>query len=146
MWMNHIRSLISPKLLILGQFNHPKSLRMRVGLLRLLAAEATAVLPKKSHESSGKLAKPVLKGWLAAETRRHAIYSFALSIGLCFAYRELVGEPRKRKYEAFWRTYDEHADFKRMVKAGLYTDITIEDFEAEEQAQLKELKKAAGRK
>jgi hypothetical protein len=79
---------------------------MRVSLMRQMAAEATAVLNKRPNETSvtsGKLAKPLLRGLLGRSTRKHAIICFALSISAAMAYRYTVGEPRKKRYAEFWK-------------------------------------------
>ncbi|GAU92088.1 hypothetical protein RvY_04218 [Ramazzottius varieornatus] len=118
---------------------------MRVTPLRWMASEAVAMSKGSKGGAVSPRAKPVLRGWLAADTRIHAIYGFALAIGGCLWYRVYVCDARKAKYAEFWRTYDAHADFKRMVKAGdIYPDISIEDVEAYERDIL--AKRAAAQK
>jgi len=118
---------------------------MRLSFIRALAAQAS-VVQQTAPKSVSTAGKPQLRGWLGDSTRTHAVICFALSIGAAMAYRYFIGEPRKHKYAEFWRNYDEHADFKRMVKAGVYPDITVEDFESYEQEELAKLKAQYGKK
>ncbi|XP_055354794.1 cytochrome c oxidase subunit 6C-like [Paramacrobiotus metropolitanus] len=115
---------------------------------RYYAAQAVAStaeecgVPTKSQQQ--RLPKPQLRNTLATATKKHAIICFAVAITACLSYRYFIGEPRKKKYAEFWRTFDSHADFKRMVKAGVFENITMADFDEYEQDLLKKLKERKG--
>ncbi|XP_054153586.1 cytochrome c oxidase subunit 6C-like [Oppia nitens] len=70
--------------------------------------------------SSGKLAKPQLRGYAQRYVRRHLIGAITLSMVGAIAWKYLVAEPRKRRYAEFYSTYDVAKEEARLKSLGLY--------------------------
>ncbi|XP_059055893.1 cytochrome c oxidase subunit 6C-like [Achroia grisella] len=66
------------------------------------------------------ISKPQLRGLLASSIRRNLIVALSLSAAAGFAFKQIVGNERKRKYAEFYRTYDAEKEFEEMRKKGLF--------------------------
>ncbi|XP_053618464.1 cytochrome c oxidase subunit 6C-like [Plodia interpunctella] len=65
-------------------------------------------------------AKPQMRGLLNSAIKRNLIVAITLSAISGFAFKQLVGNERKRKYAEFYRTYDAEKEFEEMRKKGLF--------------------------
>lgn len=55
------------------------------------------------NETTGRLAKPELRGYTSRFLRRHVLIGLGVGFASAMAYKFLVGEPRKRRYAEFYR-------------------------------------------
>lgn len=75
-----------------------------------------------------RLEKPQLRYLLAGQVKFHlfGMIAFVSSCGLM--YKALVKDPRKKKYEEFYKTYDMEASFKKMCKSGYMVSCGPDDY------------------
>ncbi|XP_050689348.1 cytochrome c oxidase subunit 6C-1-like [Eriocheir sinensis] len=66
------------------------------------------------------LAKPVMRGLLVAQIKKHLIIASGLSTVAVFAWKFMVQDPRIQAYADFYKTYDAQAEFDRMRNLGLF--------------------------
>ena len=88
------------------------------------------------HMSSAvaKATKPMMRGYLALETKKRFAYSFLFATVNCALFHFYVVEPRKDAYRNFYATYDPDADFARMKKTGIFKGLPeAEEAEAAEE-------------
>ena len=52
----------------------------------------------------GRLAKPQLRGHVKDYLKKHLIFAVTGALGVAFAWKYLVAEPRKRAYAEFYRS------------------------------------------
>ncbi|XP_028163310.1 cytochrome c oxidase subunit 6C-like [Ostrinia furnacalis] len=64
--------------------------------------------------------KPAMRGLLNAAIKRNLYISITVALLSGFAYKELVGTERKRRYAEFYRTYDAEKEFEEMKSKGLF--------------------------
>ncbi|XP_063833676.1 cytochrome c oxidase subunit 6C-like [Ostrinia nubilalis] len=64
--------------------------------------------------------KPAMRGLLNAAIKRNLYISITVGLLSGFAYKELVGTERKRRYAEFYRTYDAEKEFEEMKSKGLF--------------------------
>ncbi|XP_068625115.1 cytochrome c oxidase subunit 6C-like [Battus philenor] len=64
--------------------------------------------------------KPVMRGLLNNVIKRNLIVALSLAGISGFAFKQLVGNERKRRYAEFYRTYDAEKEFEEMRKKGLF--------------------------
>ncbi|XP_072016740.1 cytochrome c oxidase subunit 6C-2-like [Amphiura filiformis] len=67
-----------------------------------------------------KLPRPVLRSLLQNHLRKHLLIGFGLAIVGAAAWKLAVVDPRKRKFRAFWESYDAEKDFQRMKQLGVF--------------------------
>jgi cytochrome c oxidase subunit 6c len=95
------------------------------------------------HMSSAvaKATKPMMRGYLAHETKKRFAYSFLFATVNCALFHFYVVEPRKDAYRNFYATYDPDADFARMKKTGIFKGLPeAEEAEAaEEEGEVREV-------
>ncbi|XP_034826610.1 cytochrome c oxidase subunit 6C-like [Maniola hyperantus] len=66
------------------------------------------------------IAKPEMRGLLNTVIKRNLIISLALAGFAGFLTKQLVSNPRKKRYAEFYRTYDAEKEFEEMRKKGLF--------------------------
>ncbi|CAG4938954.1 unnamed protein product [Colias eurytheme] len=66
------------------------------------------------------VAKPQMRGLLNTAIKRNLIISLVLAGVSAVAFKQLVGNERKRKYAEFYRTYDAEKEFEEMRAKGLF--------------------------
>ncbi|XP_032523826.1 cytochrome c oxidase subunit 6C-like [Danaus plexippus] len=64
--------------------------------------------------------KPQMRGLLNSAIKRNLILSLSFAAVCGFAFKQLVGNERKRKYAEFYRTYDAEKEFEEMRAKGLF--------------------------
>ncbi|PZC73249.1 cytochrome c oxidase subunit 6C [Helicoverpa armigera] len=64
--------------------------------------------------------KPMMRGLLNAQIKRNLIASLVFAAISGVAVKQLIGNPRKRKYAEFYRTYDAEKEFEEMKAKGLF--------------------------
>ncbi|XP_049880278.1 cytochrome c oxidase subunit 6C [Pectinophora gossypiella] len=64
--------------------------------------------------------KPQMRGLLNAAIKRNLILSLTFAGISGFAFQQLVGAARKKRYAEFYRTYDAEKEFEEMKKKGLF--------------------------
>ncbi|XP_026728445.1 cytochrome c oxidase subunit 6C-like [Trichoplusia ni] len=64
--------------------------------------------------------KPMMRGLLNSQIKRNLTISLVLAGISGFAFKQIVGNERKRKYAEFYRTYDAEKEFEEMKKKGLF--------------------------
>ncbi|CAF0776625.1 unnamed protein product [Brachionus calyciflorus] len=73
--------------------------------------------------SVARPAATILRRPLQQDLKKHVTIAFALSAVAAVAWKVLVADPRKKKYQEFYKTYDEERQFKRMVEAGVFDSV-----------------------
>merc|ERR1712243_128422 len=74
-----------------------------------------------SAHSISRLAKPKMRGLLTDQIKKHLLVSTVLSVLSAYAYKVMVGDPRKQTYAEFYRNYDVEKEFEKMREAGIFT-------------------------
>ncbi|CAH0597174.1 unnamed protein product [Chrysodeixis includens] len=64
--------------------------------------------------------KPMMRGLLNSQIKRNLTISLVLAGISGFAFKQIVGTERKRKYAEFYRTYDAEKEFEEMKAKGLF--------------------------
>ncbi|ESO00233.1 hypothetical protein HELRODRAFT_83384 [Helobdella robusta] len=67
--------------------------------------------------------KPVLRGFLKQRTIKHAVLLAGLAILTTSSVKIFVGEARKKRFEQFYKTYDQDKDYVRMREAGVFRSV-----------------------
>ncbi|KAK2588791.1 hypothetical protein KPH14_001667 [Odynerus spinipes] len=75
-------------------------------------------LLKKMSSEMKVLEKPQLRNLLLSHVKFHFFGMIAFAGGCTLLYKFLGADVRKRKYEAFYKTYDPDASFKKMCESG----------------------------
>ncbi|CAG0891133.1 unnamed protein product [Darwinula stevensoni] len=65
-----------------------------------------------------KVGKPQLRGLLQSYIKRHIMIGGVLAFASLAAWKVLVADDRKRKYDDFYENYDAEKDFERIRKLG----------------------------
>merc|ERR1712198_130593 len=73
-----------------------------------------------------RIAKPLLRGINAKETKRDLIASVIAGFVGMFAFKYAVCQPRIQQYAEFARNYDPYADFERMAAAGIFQTVNAD--------------------
>jgi cytochrome c oxidase subunit 6c len=73
------------------------------------------------------LAKPILRGHLQAYQVKNLIVCGVLSFVVALGYKHGVAEPRKRKYAAFYKTYDAEEHERKLFEYGLVRTFKDQD-------------------
>ncbi|XP_027237079.1 cytochrome c oxidase subunit 6C-1 [Penaeus vannamei] len=66
------------------------------------------------------IAKPVMRGLLTAQIKKHIIISGILSFAAVGVWKTMVQNPRKQLYADFYKEYDAMAEFDRIRNLGLF--------------------------
>ncbi|XP_042856264.1 cytochrome c oxidase subunit 6C-1-like [Penaeus japonicus] len=66
------------------------------------------------------IAKPVMRGLLTAQIKKHIIIAGVLSFAAVGVWKSTVQNPRKQLYADFYKEYDAMAEFERMRGLGLF--------------------------
>ncbi|XP_061724067.1 cytochrome c oxidase subunit 6C-like [Cydia pomonella] len=66
------------------------------------------------------VSKPVMRGLLNSSIKRNLTVALTLAAISGVAFKQLVGNERKRKYAEFYRNYDAEKEFEEMRKKGLF--------------------------
>ncbi|XP_023944260.1 cytochrome c oxidase subunit 6C [Bicyclus anynana] len=64
--------------------------------------------------------KPQMRGLLNSVIKRNLIVALTLSGIAGVLTKQLVGNPRKKRYAEFYRTYDAEKEFEKMRQKGLF--------------------------
>ncbi|KAI8432550.1 hypothetical protein MSG28_013545 [Choristoneura fumiferana] len=89
------------------------------------AARAPAALPAVYELMAGDKAvstvtKPQMRGLLNSSIKRNLTISLTLAAITGVAFKQLVGNERKKRYAEFYRNYDAEKEFEEMKKKGLF--------------------------
>ncbi|XP_072118507.1 cytochrome c oxidase subunit 6C [Mobula birostris] len=72
---------------------------------------------------SSVIAKPAMRGLLAKRLRFHLAIAVTLAFSVAGAFRQLVGERRKKAYADFYKKYDAMQEFEAMREAGIFQSV-----------------------
>ncbi|XP_073962771.1 cytochrome c oxidase subunit 6C-like [Choristoneura fumiferana] len=64
--------------------------------------------------------KPQMRGLLNSSIKRNLTISLTLAAITGVAFKQLVGNERKKRYAEFYRNYDAEKEFEEMKKKGLF--------------------------
>ncbi|KAK2152868.1 hypothetical protein LSH36_316g08061 [Paralvinella palmiformis] len=63
-------------------------------------------------------ARPQLRGFLASNLKRDFTLAITVALTGLLSYKFLVQEPRKRRYEEYYKNLDPEKEFRRIRDAG----------------------------
>ncbi|XP_072907666.1 cytochrome c oxidase subunit 6C [Hemitrygon akajei] len=72
---------------------------------------------------SSVIAKPAMRGLLAKRLRFHLAIAVTLAFSVAGAFRQFVGESRKKAYADFYKKYDATQEFEAMREAGIFQSV-----------------------
>ena len=71
-----------------------------------------------SAHSISRLAKPKMRGLLTDQIKKHLLVSSVLSVLSAYAYKVMVGDPRKQTYAEFYRFVEGTVVFLRNLSSN----------------------------
>lgn len=66
---------------------------------------------------------PPLRGLLSSFVKKHAIISVGFTIVATYAVKLALYDPRKEKYNSFYKTFDNEKEFIRLRDAGVFQSV-----------------------
>lgn len=69
--------------------------------------------------TAGKIAKPILRGYVKAYIVRSFLISCSIGLFAGWSYKYFVADPRKKAYADFYKNYNAEEVAERMYKMGV---------------------------
>ncbi|XP_012272623.1 cytochrome c oxidase subunit 6C [Orussus abietinus] len=73
--------------------------------------------------TEGKIPKPQLRGLLASSMKKHCVGMILFTTFNAALFKFCYMDPKKKKFEDFYKTYDADKQFQIMVDAGLISSV-----------------------